>query len=44
MTLKSVSASRFLLIGGRPLHEPIVAHGPFVMNTETEIQQAIADY
>ena len=44
VTLTSVSASRVLLIAGRPLHEPIVAHGPFVMNTEAEIQQAIADY
>lgn len=44
VTLTAVSASRVLLIAGRPLHEPIVAHGPFVMNTETEIQQAIADY
>jgi redox-sensitive bicupin YhaK (pirin superfamily) len=33
-----------LLIGGVPLNEPIVRHGPFVMNTEQEIHQAIADY
>ena len=33
-----------LLIGGVPLHEPIVRHGPFVMNTEEEIRQAIIDY
>ena len=44
VTLTAVSASRALLIAGRPLHEPIVAHGPFVMNTQAEIQQAIADY
>ena len=35
---------RLLLLAGTPLAEPIVQHGPFVMNTETEIQQAIADY
>lgn len=33
-----------LLIGGAPLNEPIVRHGPFVMNTEDEIRQAIVDY
>jgi redox-sensitive bicupin YhaK (pirin superfamily) len=33
-----------LLIGGVPLNEPIVRHGPFVMNTEDEIRQAIVDY
>lgn len=33
-----------LLIGGMPLNEPIVRCGPFVMNTEEEIRQAVADY
>ena len=33
-----------LLIGGVPLNEPIVRHGPFVMNTEEEIRQAVVDY
>ncbi|NCY12737.1 MAG: quercetin 2,3-dioxygenase, partial [Burkholderiaceae bacterium] len=28
----------------KPLHEPIVQHGPFVMNTQEEIMQAITDY
>lgn len=36
--------SRFLLIGGKPLNEPIVQRGPFVMNTQAEILQAIDDY
>ena len=36
--------SRFLLLAGRPLHEPIVQYGPFVMNTREEIEQAIIDY
>ena len=36
--------ARVLLFAGRPLREPIVFGGPFVMNTEAEIKQAYADY
>lgn len=36
--------ARVLLIAGRPLNEPIVQHGPFVMNSVDEIREAIADY
>ncbi|GLJ26814.1 hypothetical protein SUGI_0523310 [Cryptomeria japonica] len=35
---------RFLLIGGQPLNEPVVQHGPFVMSTRQEIVQTIQDY
>ena len=35
---------RALFYAGRPLHEPVVSRGPFVMNTEAEIEQAYADY
>lgn len=38
------SGSRALLLSGEPIQEPIVGHGPFVMNTPQEIHQAIADY
>ncbi|QDX81887.1 quercetin 2,3-dioxygenase [Denitratisoma sp. DHT3] len=34
----------FLLLAARPLGEPVAQHGPFVMNTREEIEQAIADY
>ncbi|MCD2453423.1 pirin family protein [Methylicorpusculum oleiharenae] len=34
----------FLLLAGRPLREPIVQYGPFVMNTREEIDQALSDY
>lgn len=36
--------SRFLLVAGRPLGEPIAAYGPFVMNTQDQIMEAFADY
>ena len=38
------AATKFLLLAAKPLNEPIVQHGPFVMNTRVEIEQAIADY
>jgi quercetin 2,3-dioxygenase len=36
--------SRALVIAGEPLDEPVVRHGPFVMNTVEEVQEAIADF
>lgn len=36
--------TKLLIMDGEPINEPIVSHGPFVMNSETEIQRAIDDY
>jgi redox-sensitive bicupin YhaK (pirin superfamily) len=38
------SDAQFIVLGGKPLGEPVVAHGPFVMNTLEEIEKAISDY
>lgn len=38
------AGAKFLILTGQPLNEPIVGHGPFVMNTEEEIHQAFEDY
>ncbi|WP_291988591.1 pirin family protein [Candidatus Accumulibacter sp. ACC007] len=37
-------AAAFLLLAARPLREPVVQYGPFVMNSRDEIEQAILDY
>jgi redox-sensitive bicupin YhaK (pirin superfamily) len=44
VTLGAAVPAKAILISGKPLGEPIVQHGPFVMNTKEEIYQAIKDY
>ena len=44
VVIEATVDTRALLIAGRPLAEPIAQYGPFVMNTEQEIYQALADY
>ncbi|PFH09519.1 hypothetical protein BCF11_1916 [Collimonas sp. PA-H2] len=44
VSLQADGNSRFLLIAGRPLNEPIAQWGPFVMNTREQVEQAIQDF
>jgi quercetin 2,3-dioxygenase len=44
VTLENRGSAKVLLLSGRPLKEPIVHYGPFVMNTREEIEQALRDY
>ena len=42
--VEALEDARAILVGGKPLDEPIAQYGPFVMNTQAEIQQTLADY
>jgi quercetin 2,3-dioxygenase len=44
LSASSAQSGRFILVAGKPINEPIAWHGPFVMNTQAEIQQAVADF
>jgi hypothetical protein len=42
--LQAKQDSRLILVAGAPLREPIAQHGPFVMNSREQIEQAVEDY
>lgn len=44
LMLKSQASCKLILIAGKPLNEPIVQYGPFVMNTKEEILRAVEDF
>ena len=44
LKVKATTKSKFLLISGKPINEEIARGGPFVMNTKSEILEAVNDF
>ena len=44
VSIEANTDATIVLLSGEPIDEPIVGHGPFVMNTQAQIAQAIEDF
>jgi redox-sensitive bicupin YhaK (pirin superfamily) len=44
ITVKANEKSLLIFLSGKPLNEPVTSYGPYVMNTQTEILEAMRDY
>ena len=44
ISIKGLEDTRFIILGGEPINEPLATYGPFVMNTQSELMTAMRDY
>ena len=44
ISLEASADTRAILLSGEPLNEPLATYGPFVMNNQTQVMEAIRDY
>jgi len=44
LAVEAKTQNQFLLLAGEPIHEKVTQYGPYVMNTQTEIMEALRDY